>query len=194
MNYDYRYLDLSTFHPGLSASLMTAEGQEDDREGGDDRFVALDCDGGDVSTHITPTLLAHLGQHFHEFLVPCDGGAQVYTGATKAESGTRLYLRRRDECPCCGEVFSFTPNADGDGDDGVIECGGDGMGSCAGILAALSTDPAAEWPSLMAHTGDAEPYPGDELIAVYRARYDAFVATLGCSLPPTVGAVAHLMR
>ena len=45
----------------------------------------------------------------------------------------------------------------------------------AGILAALSEDPEAEWDSLDTH----EPCPGDEVIAIYRARYDAFVATLG---------------
>ena len=68
-------------------------------------------------------------------------------------------------CPACGREF-FGDNA---------ECGGVGEGNCAGILAALSEDPEAEWDSLDTH----EPCPGDEVIAIYRARYDAFVATLG---------------
>lgn len=176
--YHYKHLDLSTIAPGLSASLMVAEDQEDDREDGDDRFVSLDCDGGDASAHITPTLIAHLGQHFHEFLVPCDGqwgGVKDYTGATKAESGTRVYFRRRDECPCCGSLFTFTPYEDGD--DGAIECGGDGEGLCFGILVSDSTDPEAEWAKLTDGVEDADPCPDAETRAMYLARYRAFVAT-----------------
>lgn len=40
-------------------------------------------------------------------------------------------------CPCCGERWS----SDG-------ECGGDGNGTCVGMLAAIADDPAAEWASL----------------------------------------------
>lgn len=67
-------------------------------------------------------------------------------------------------CPHCGREF-FGPDA---------ECGGVGEGNCAGILAALSDEPEAEWDSL----DTDEPYPGDEAMRVYRARYDAFAATL----------------
>jgi hypothetical protein len=179
--HDYQHLDLSRIAPGLSASLMIAVGEDDDRDEGDDRFVSLDCDGGDATAHITSTLIAHLGQHFCEFLAPCDGkwgGVHDYTGATKAESGTRVYFRRRDECPCCGQLLTFTPDTADDGFDGAIECGGDGEGLCFGLLAALSDDPAAEWAKLTDGDPDAEPCPDAATLAMYRARYDAFAATL----------------